>query len=108
MPAIRHALSIDVEDWYHDGGGATAAAPPERVETNTDRLLELLAARGARATFFVLGEVAVRHPALVRRIAAAGHEIGSHGYAHRHLSQQLRQEFRGDVARSLATLQDLL
>jgi polysaccharide deacetylase family protein (PEP-CTERM system associated) len=107
MPVIRHALSIDVEDWYHDGGAATAAAP-ERVETNTDRLLELLAARDTRATFFILGEVAARYPRLVRRIAAAGHEVGSHGYAHRHLSQQLWREFRDDVARSLATLQDLL
>src|SRR5260221_6625464 len=108
MPALRHALSIDVEDWYHDGGATPDAAPPERVERNTDRLLDLLAARDTRATFFVLGAVAARYPRLVRRIAAAGHEIGSHGYAHRHLSQQLWREFRDDVARSLAILQDLL
>jgi len=104
---IRHALSVDVEDWYHDGGGPRAAAP-ERVEANTERLLELLAASGARATFFFLGEVAVRFPQLVRRVAAAGHEVGSHGYAHRHLSERLWREFRDDVARSLATLQDML
>ena len=74
---------------------------------NTERLLELLAAHGARATFFFLGEVAERYPQLVRRVAAAGHEIGSHGYAHRHLSELLWREFRDDVARSLGVLQDI-
>jgi len=102
---VRHALSVDVEDWYHDGGGAAAR---ERVVANTERLLELLAARGARATFFFLGEVAARYPGLARRVAAAGHEIGSHGHGHRHLSQLLWREFRDDVARSLAVLQDEL
>jgi polysaccharide deacetylase family protein (PEP-CTERM system associated) len=105
--AIRHALSVDVEDWYHDGGAGLAAGTPERVVPNTERLLDLLAAGGSRATFFFLGEVAERHPALVRRVAAEGHEIGSHGYAHRHLSQLLWREFRDDVERSLAILQDI-
>lgn len=105
-PAIRHALSVDVEDWYHDGGGAPGATAPERVAANTERLLELFAAHGARATFFFLGEVAERYPTLVRRVAAAGHEIGSHGYAHRHLSRHLSHEFRADVARSLDVLQN--
>jgi polysaccharide deacetylase family protein (PEP-CTERM system associated) len=108
MGFLGHALSVDVEDWYHDGGPPPGLQPPrERVEPNTDRLLDLLAARGARATFFVLGDVAARYPGLVRRVAAAGHEIGSHGYAHRHLSDQLWREFRDDVARSVAVLQDV-
>ncbi len=108
MGLLGHALSVDVEDWYHDGGAPPGAAPlPGRVEANTDRLLELLAARGARATFFILGDVAARHPGLVRRVVAAGHEIGSHGYAHRRISGQLWREFRDDVARSLAILQDV-
>lgn len=104
---VRHAMSVDVEDWFHDGGLPASGAPP-RVEANTERLLELFAAAGARATFFVLGDVAARHPGLVRRIAAAGHEIGSHGFAHRHLRDQLWREFRADVARSLRVLEDLL
>ena len=107
-PAIRHALSVDVEDWYHDGGAAPGAVVTDRVAANTEKLLELLDRHGTRATFFFLGEVAERHPALVRRVAAAGHEIGSHGYAHRHLSALLSGEFRDDVARSLAVLQDIL
>ena len=112
MPAtgqpIRHALSVDVEDWYHDGGLAPGGAAAERVVVNTERLLDLLAARGARATFFFLGEVAERHPQLVRRVAAGGHEVGSHGQAHRRLAEQLSGEFRDDVARSLAVLQDVI
>lgn len=105
--AIRHALSVDVEDWYHDGGAVPDAAAPERVAVNTEHLLDLLATHGARATFFFLGEVAERYPGLVRRAMRDGHEIGSHGYAHRHLSRQLWREFRDDVARSIAVLQDV-
>ncbi len=106
-PPPRHALSVDVEDWYHDGGASAGAIPIDRVADNTRRLLELLAGGGARATFFFLGEVAERHPELVREAAAAGHEIASHGHRHGHLSALLRHEFRQDVARSLAVLQDL-
>src|SRR6185295_3708764 len=104
----RHALSVDLEDWYHDGGAHPGNVGGERVVGNTERLLDLLAARGARATFFVLGDVAARYPDLVRRVAAAGHEIGSHGHSHRHLSELLSSQFRADVARSLAVLQDAL
>ncbi|MGH7786160.1 MAG: polysaccharide deacetylase family protein, partial [Candidatus Binatia bacterium] len=101
-------MSVDVEDWYHDGGLAPAATAGERVEANTERLLELFAAHGTRATFFFVGEVAARYPALVRRVAAAGHELGSHGYRHRHLAALLVPEFRDDVRRSLAVLEDVL
>lgn len=107
---VRHALSVDVEDWYHDTAVATidnVAPADHRVETNTVRLLDLFAEYGARATFFFLGEVAARFPALVRRAASAGHEIASHGYQHRPVPLWLRREFRDDVARSLRVLEDL-
>jgi polysaccharide deacetylase family protein (PEP-CTERM system associated) len=100
------ALSVDVEDWYHDGG-VTPGAASERVVANTERLLDLFAEQHARATFFFLGEVAERYPQLVRRTAEAGHEIGSHGYGHRHPSHLLWREFHDDVARSLAVLRDV-
>lgn len=102
----RHALSVDVEDWYHDGELA-AAEPGPRVEENTEKLLELFAAHGARATFFFLGEVAEQLPSLVHRVVAAGHEIGSHGHRHRPLWRMLRREFRDDVERSLRLLEDV-
>ncbi|HVN83596.1 MAG TPA: polysaccharide deacetylase family protein [Candidatus Binatia bacterium] len=103
----RHALSVDVEDWYHDGGQLVGDRSMQRVEGNTSRLLELFAAVDARATFFFLGEVAEQFPALVRQVAEAGHEVGSHGYRHRPVSTMLRQEFRDDVTRSLRLLEDL-
>ncbi len=102
----RHALSVDVEDWYHDGGDAQGGRVAERVEYNTLQLLEIFAAGGARATFFFLGEVAERFPALVRTVAEAGHEVGSHGYQHRPLGDFLRREFRTDVQRSLRVIED--
>ena len=101
-----HALSIDVEDWYHDSDVQVSGAPEHRVELNTLRLLDLLAAHGVQATFFFLGEVAQRFPALARRVAEAGHEVGSHGYAHSRVMQMTRAEFRADVARSLRTIED--
>lgn len=101
-------MSVDVEDWFHDGGPSAPDPAPERVERNTDALLELFAAAGARATFFVLGAVADRHPSLVRRVAAAGHEVASHGYDHRHLAQQLWREFRADVERARLVLEDVV
>jgi len=102
---VIHALSVDVEDWYHD-----AAAPDivsdARVEDNTCRLLELLEGCGATATFFFLGEIAQRFPRLARRVADAGHELGSHGFHHRNVMQLTRREFRDDVARSLGAIED--
>ena len=73
---------------------------------NTERLLDLLAEHDVRATFFVLGWVAERYPALVRRIAAAGHEIASHGYGHRLVYDQTPAAFRDDVRRAKALLEE--
>jgi polysaccharide deacetylase family protein (PEP-CTERM system associated) len=100
-------LSIDVEDWYHDTAVIRPSPVVPRVEENTLRLLDLLQQHAARATFFFLGEVAADFPALVRRVAGAGNEIGSHGYHHRPVSELTRREFRDDVARSLRVLEDV-
>ena len=104
---IRHALSVDVEDWYHDGGVTPGARRRSEWSRTPSACSSCWPRSGARATFFFLGEVAERYPHLVRRAADAGHEIGSHGYGHRHLSQLLWREFRDDVARSLAVLRDV-
>jgi polysaccharide deacetylase family protein (PEP-CTERM system associated) len=109
--AIAHALTIDVEEWFHDDWRPDRSADwhrlPSTVATDVDLMLELLASAGARATFFVLGDVARRQPAVVQRIAAAGHEIASHGDAHRRVTTQGRDEFSADVRTSLAVLSDL-
>jgi polysaccharide deacetylase family protein (PEP-CTERM system associated) len=107
------AFSADVEDYYQAEAlrglfpRPTWADLEDRTEANVDRLLALLAGRGVRGTFFVLGWTAERHPDLVRRIAGAGHEIGSHGYAHELVYRQTPDAFREDVRRARALLQDL-
>jgi len=102
---IVHALTIDVEDWYHDSHGSPGRIGP-RVEANTLRLLEIFAEAEVRATFFFLGEVAAAVPSLARRVRAAGHEVGSHGYYHRKVGELTRREFRADVTRSLRVIED--
>src|SRR5262245_59867189 len=100
---ITNALSVDVEEYYHaaifrHGTRALGGKPFEsRVEQSVDRLLELLNAHFARATFFVLGEIAAHHPSVVRKIAAAGHEIACHGYAHDDVYRLSPREFRTDI-----------
>ena len=79
-----------------------------RVEKNTERLLALLARRGIRGTFFVLGWVAERSPELIRRIAAAGHEIACHGFSHELVYRQSQSVFREETTRSKKYLEDLL
>jgi polysaccharide deacetylase family protein (PEP-CTERM system associated) len=107
-----NAMTIDVEDYFHvsvfDG-----AVPrhrwddlESRVAANTDRLAEIFAETGVRATFFVLGWVAERLPDMVRRLAGAGHEIASHGFSHRLIYDQTRRAFREDVKRAKAVLED--
>lgn len=108
---IPNALTIDIEDDYsimaRDRLGL-AMAPTEAVVRNTGRLLALLADRRIKATFFVLGEVAEAFPRLVRDMAAAGHEIGVHGYLHRPVFGLSREEFRQDVGRTKKLLEDIV
>jgi polysaccharide deacetylase family protein (PEP-CTERM system associated) len=110
---IRNALSIDLEEYYHGMefeaavGHDRARHLPSRVEWSTDRVLDLLERTGTRATFFVVGTVAEAHPALVRRVARAGHEVACHGYAHELVSRQTRETFRDDVYRAKPLLEDL-
>ncbi|MGH7821714.1 MAG: polysaccharide deacetylase family protein, partial [Candidatus Binatia bacterium] len=81
---MHHALTIDVEDWYQGIPipAATKASAEKRLEASMDRLLGILEKRSTRATFFILGPVAEDHAGVVERIAAAGHEIGCHGWSH--------------------------
>lgn len=110
----RNALSIDVEEWFHILNLPTAPDPSRwneltpTVEPNTDRLLEILGSAGVHATFFVLGWVARRHPELVRRIAAAGHEVACHGDMHELCFEQGQARFEDDLRRAKAALEDLI
>jgi polysaccharide deacetylase family protein (PEP-CTERM system associated) len=111
--AIVNAFTVDVEDYFQVAALAPAierASWPQResrVERNTGVLLDLLAERGIHGTFFVLGWIAERHPRLIRRIAAEGHEIACHGFSHQLVYEQTPDEFREESARSKAILEDL-
>ena len=112
-PEPPFAMSVDVEDYYQVQAFARQAPRsgwdhwPSRVEANTRRLLDLFDEARATATFFTLGWVARRHPALVREIAARGHEVASHGMEHRMLTEQSPETFRTDARDSKALLEDL-
>lgn len=110
---IVNALTVDVEDYFqvealaHAVPQSTWETMPSRVEANVDRLLALFDARGAKATFFTLGWVAERHKAMVRRIVALGHELGSHGLSHIRADRQSRDAFAADIRRSKALLEEI-
>src|SRR5215471_6166358 len=89
--------NLNVEDWAHLA---------RRVDIGANVLLDLLARNNARATFFVLGWIADHHPALVRRIADAGHEIGCHSYLHRLVYDLTPTEFREDTVRAMRSVED--
>ena len=103
-----NALTIDFEDWYQ---GLEIPVDQwdrfeDRIEFSGRRVLELLDANGVRATFFVLGHVAERHPALVREIAQAGHEVGTHGYSHTLIYNQTPAVFRDELRRAVRAVED--
>jgi polysaccharide deacetylase family protein (PEP-CTERM system associated) len=106
------AMSVDVEDWFQVENLKPVVARTSwdsretRVVRNTSRILELLQAHGARATFFVLGWIAERQPGLIRQIAEEGHEIASHGYGHDLVYTLSQTEFRADVERGKKLLED--
>lgn len=98
-----NVLTIDVEDWFHVcGPGQPPQVPPSRrlVRRNVELILALLDDFKVSATFFVLGSVAEQEPSLVPRIAAAGHEIASHGYSHTLVPQLGRDGFRDELRRT--------
>ena len=107
-----NGLSVDVEDWFHVGAFEDVIAPgswgelDDRVERNCDAILELFAEADVNATFFTLGWVARRHPALLRRIAGAGHELASHGWDHARVFRMDRKAFAEDLEKSKKTIED--
>ena len=98
-----HLLTVDVEDWPQSNLNHTLPIG-ERVVANTHAVLDLLDAAQVRGTFFVLGKVAEVHPTLAREIAAAGHEIGTHGYSHESVEAMPVDRFREELHRSVDTL----
>ncbi|HSE38591.1 MAG TPA: XrtA system polysaccharide deacetylase, partial [Blastocatellia bacterium] len=104
-----NALTIDFEDWYQglEIPHTEWAGFEDRVVRAGHRLLEVLGEANTRATFFILGYVAERHPEIVREIAAAGHEVGTHGYSHSLIYKQTPDLFRAEMTRAIRHLEDL-
>ncbi len=109
---IVNAMTVDVEDYFHVSAFDSVVARADwgsfesRVAPNTDRLLELFASANVRSTFFVLGWVAERFPALVRRIVEQGHEVASHGYHHQLLYMLTPKQFREDVRAAKSAIEN--
>lgn len=112
QPPIANALSVDVEDWFQVGAfenvidRADWDGLEQRVERNGQAVIDLFERAGVKATFFTLGWVAERFPALIRRAAVAGHEIASHGWDHKRVFTMDAAEFRADIRRTRAAIED--
>lgn len=110
---LLHALSVDVEEHFQVEAFAEVVSFADwthhasRVVDNTIRILDIFGEFGVRATFFVVGWVAERHPDLIKRIAAAGHEIGCHSYRHSRICRLQPAEFKEDTRRGLDTLSSI-
>ncbi len=112
--SVRHAMTVDVEDYFHVAALAGSIKPQDwgdmefRAEQSTRTLLSLFARRGVRATFFVLGWVARRSPQLVREIQQAGHEVACHGMSHKLIYTQTPEEFHAETREAKALLEDII
>src|SRR5476649_1842507 len=106
---ITNALTIDFEDWYQgiEIPYADWGRFEDRIEAAGDKLLRILDETGAKATFFMLGYVAEKHPEIVKRIEAEGHEIGTHGFSHTLIYQQKPELFQEELTRAISFLEDL-
>jgi polysaccharide deacetylase family protein (PEP-CTERM system associated) len=115
QPAAKtaNAFTVDVEDYFQVEAfkpfvpGTDWDKLPSRVERNTGFLLDMLAEANVSATFFVLGWIAERHPGIIRRIQAEGHEVASHGYSHQVAYLQTPDVFRDDIRRAKHILEDV-
>jgi len=114
MPSFVNALTVDVEDYLHVAALSKSIPRTDwdqyecRVENNTRRLLDMFDSASFKGTFFVLGWVAMRYPALVKEIANRGHEVASHGMSHQLVYDQSLEEFRQETIASKRLLEDLI
>ena len=108
-----HHFTVDVEEYFQVSAlepyvpRASWEQTPSRLALGTRALLELLAERNVRGTFFTLGWVAKHHPSIVGEIVAGGHEIASHGWGHERITTLSPDQFRASVRDSKAALEDI-
>ncbi len=110
----KHAMTVDVEDYFHVSAFDSIFSEKDwpsiehRVNDNTRRLLDLFEQHNTKSTFFILGAVAEKFPDLVKEIDKRGHEVASHGFAHRRATTQTQSVFKEDVYRSKSFLEDTI
>lgn len=114
MPAkIQNAMTVDVEDYFQVSAFEQYIkreewdSIPHRVVNNVDLVLDLFEKNNVKATFFMLGWVAERHPEIVRKIVNRGHELASHGFSHVRITEQDRNGFRKDIRDTKKLLEDI-
>lgn len=111
--AVLNAMTLDVEDYFQVSAFEKYIDRSEwdslacRVENNTDRLLDLFDKHDVKITFFMLGWVAERYPALIKKIVNNGHELASHGYSHVRVTEQTPEQFREDITKTKKILEDI-
>lgn len=111
---MKTLLSVDVEDWFQVENLKQAIKKDSwernvsRVEENINLILDLLSKKNTKATFFILGWIAERHPALIKNIYKEGHEIACHGYEHELIPNLSQEKFRNDVLLAKNVLEDLI
>lgn len=107
---MRNALTVDLEDWYQTNDFQFPVSAwghyEDRIINSTRKLLALLSRYGVRATFFILGVVAEKHPSLIREIAEGGHELACHGGYHRLLTEMTLEEFRRDIREAKGKIEE--
>lgn len=112
--SVLNAFTVDVEDYFHVAALSGSIARkdwesiPPRVEDNTHRLLDIFEQHGAEATFFVLGWVAERFPALIQEIHRRGHEVACHGFSHTLVYEQSPEVFRAETVKAKSILEGLI
>ncbi len=110
---VVNAMTVDIEDYFQVAAFEECIPRvewgqwPQRVERNTELVLEMLEQHDVKGTFFILGWIAERYPELVRRIAACGHEVASHGFGHERLSTLSPTRFRENVVRAKVLLEEI-
>jgi len=106
-------MTVDVEDYFQVSAfepyvdKANWEKIPCRIEANMDRILQLFDGQGVKATFFTLGWMAQRYPEMIKRVVQEGHELASHGWEHIRVVNQTPEQFREDVIKTKAWLEDI-
>jgi len=110
---VVNAMSVDLEEHFQVQALACRVERTEwgsrqsRVDWSANRILDLFAENKVKATFFTLGWIAERHPRIISRIVREGHELASHGYEHIRVDTQTPEQFRADIRRTKAILEDI-